>query len=64
MDTLKNIIYAGFGIANEAKAKAEEKYNEFVKAGRKYMSLTSIQSVIFLKQLKKLQISMLLNQMN
>lgn len=36
METIKNIVYAGFGIANEVKAKAEEKFNSFVEAGKKY----------------------------
>ena len=36
MDTLKNIVYAGFGIANEVKEKAEKRYNELVKAGKTY----------------------------
>lgn len=36
MDTIKNIVYAGFGIANEVKAKAEKRYNELVEAGKKY----------------------------
>ncbi len=36
METIKNIVYAGFGIANEVKAKAEEKYNSLVEAGKKY----------------------------
>lgn len=38
MDTLKNIVYAGFGIATEVKAKAEKRYNELVEAGKKYDS--------------------------
>jgi polyhydroxyalkanoate synthesis regulator phasin len=36
MDKLKNIVYAGFGIANEIKDKAEDKFNSLVEAGKKY----------------------------
>jgi polyhydroxyalkanoate synthesis regulator phasin len=36
MGTIKDIVYAGFGIASEIKGKAEEKYNSLVEAGRKY----------------------------
>ena len=36
MGTIKDIVYAGVGIASEIKEKAEEKYNSLVEAGKKY----------------------------
>ena len=53
MSTLKNIVYAGFGIASEIKSKAETRYNELVEAGKKYDESKNHQVEDFFKTIEE-----------